>query len=307
MENYAKIERNGYGSKFNILFINNTKTKIMKKARDKYGIQKLSIEINFYKYIKSHNYPILMPEIYYIGHDYIIIEYIQNDIFDDEFNIFDRVLCNLSTLHASDFKIVEKNVYVDLLKEEIVLKIEKRRKEIIHILNEYDEKIKYVNGTKLLSYNDIMQFITDILTKHVETIKEYKLFPIHGDPQFNNVIVNNDKIYFIDPKGSFGSMLIYGLKEYDIAKLYFSMSGYSFFDTCTCDKLNIFKDNFIIDFLSIPIIEDELVKALFISIWLGNAHMFVDQPKKVITSYYIALYFGSYFIIHSKESIVKTS
>jgi hypothetical protein len=55
------------------------------------------------------------------------------------------------------------------------------------------------------------------------TCKKYHL--IHGDCSFSNILIDNfHQVYFIDPRGSFGSTKLYGDKRYDWAKLFYSVS-----------------------------------------------------------------------------------
>jgi hypothetical protein len=51
--------------------------------------------------------------------------------------------------------------------------------------------------------------------------------PIHGDPTFSNILVDDDgRPWFIDPRGHFGEHIsIFGDPRYDWAKLYYSVAG----------------------------------------------------------------------------------
>ena len=57
-------------------------------------------------------------------------------------------------------------------------------------------------------------------------------------------------------------------------------------------------NNLNIDFINIPNFDlynlnSQIVKYLFITIWLSNAHIFIKEPYKVIYSFFIGLYFAS--------------
>ena len=39
-------------------------------------------------------------------------------------------------------------------------------------------------------------------------------------------MIRDNEIIFIDPRGYFGNTKLYGLKQYDFAKLLFGLSGY---------------------------------------------------------------------------------
>ena len=300
------IKSNGYGSNFNILYLNDDKTLILKKTINNYGINKLKYEINFYKFILNNKINLPIPIIYYHNDDSIIMNYINNDK-QENINYFDIIIKNLENLHNFQKIKINKNYYKQLLFEETIIKITERYDIIKHIINKY--KILSVNNVKILNFNEIINKLTEKLNLYIDTLDNYILEPIHGDPQYNNIIFQKNQIYFIDPKGTFGSSQIYGIKEYDIAKIFFSLSGYYKFDNMIFDndinKINIENDNLNIDFINMPYFDKyqnkdkndnnnvDFIKYLFISIWLSNSHMFINQPIKLIYSYYIALYFST--------------
>lgn len=66
-----------------------------------------------------------------------------------------------------------------------------------------------------------------------KTLNEYniidenrKFWIIHGDLCFNNILFKENKMYLIDPRGSFGESWIYGDQLYEFAKISHSISGY---------------------------------------------------------------------------------
>lgn len=294
------IKRNGYGSNFNILYLNDDKTLILKKTINNYGLKKLKYEINFYNFILNNKINLQIPTIHNYNDDIIMMDYINENKLNIDY--FDLILENLKNLHCFNNKTIDKNYYKQLLFEETIIKIKERYKIIQHLL---EKNILFVNNIKLLNYNDIICKLTDFFNLYVNELDKYILEPIHGDPQYNNIIFNNKEIFFIDPKGIFGTSEIYGIKEYDIAKLYFSLSGYYNFDNMIIEDVIIDNNNLNINYINTPNfniheknnyyknIDVKLVKYLFISIWLSNAHMFINQPNKVIYSFYTGLYFAS--------------
>jgi len=293
------IKRNGYGSNFNVLYYDKINSLIIKKTINEYGISKLKNEINFYNFIINNNINFNIPIIYKYDYDIITMNYIkQNKLLN--FDYFNIIINNLNNLHNYNNLIVDKDYYRKILFEETIIKIEERFIIIKDIIDEYKNDILYVNNIKLLNFDIIIQKINDYLEFYINEINEiheYKLQPIHGDPQYNNIIFDNYDITFIDPKGSFGSSQIYGIKEYDIAKLFFSLSGYENFDNMIFNDLIIENNNLNIDFINIPnfdlYLNSKIIKYLFITIWLSNAHIFIKTPYKVIYSFYIGLYFAS--------------
>jgi hypothetical protein len=133
---------------------------------------------------------------------------------------------------------------------------------------------------------------------------------IHGDCQFNNILCSIDdadraRIVFIDPRGYYGDTKLYGIPEYDYAKILFALSGYDLFDNAVVDDLRVDGNNVVIsDFIQhnfYDIFESvsplpEIVPTLFVCIWLGNAHMFINNEAKCMTSYFIAMYYASKYL-----------
>jgi len=303
MNNFNNIiVRNGYGSNFNILYYNDNKTLIKKKAINNFAISKLKNEINFYNFIKINNINFNIPIIYNYDDDFLIINFINNTNNNNKnfnINIINKIFYYLNNLHNYSFKSIDKKLYLKLLFEETIFKIKDRIKEIEHIINNY-KNIK-INNFSILTFDEIILKLENKLKFFTNNLNQYNLNIIHGDPQFNNIIINNDnEIFFIDPKGNFGTSNIYGIKEYDIAKIYLSLSGYNYFDDMIFNSFNIINNNIDIEFINIPDFNihknnynKELIIYLFISIWLSNAHIFINQPNKVLYSYFIGLYFAS--------------
>jgi hypothetical protein len=96
-------------------------------------------------------------------------------------------------------------------------------------------------------------------------------------------------------------MELYGIAEYDFAKIRFALSGYDIFDNMIVDTLIIDGSN-----LTLPNIfqidnvfeKDDIVSVLTISIWLGNAHCFKHQPPKAMFSYFYAMYLATKYLNH---------
>jgi len=295
----TKIQRNGYGSLYNSLYINDNKSLVKKETFHLTGIKKLANEMNFYKFIIMNDIKINIPKIFYYSTNFYIMNYINHrKIVADDYN---DIIMELKKLHSFKSIDVNKDYYKQLLFEETIIKIKDRYKEIAEIIEDFNKKnkITHINNIKILSFNKIIELLENSLINHVDNLNKYQLQVIHGDPQFNNICINEEKeIIFIDPKGCFGSSKIYGIKEYDIAKVFFAMSGYSYFDDLNIQNLNIQNlDN--INFIKIPdftIFNDydiSLIILLFISIWLSNPHAFINDPIKMIYSYYISLYISS--------------
>lgn len=71
----------------------------------------------------------------------------------------------------------------------------------------------------------VREYIEDVI------VPTYEVGMIHGDFCFSNILFGGSILRFIDPRGSFGEIGIFGDPRYDIAKIYHSVdAGYEFFN-----------------------------------------------------------------------------
>ncbi len=309
-DNYSEINRIGYGSNFNKIYVNNDNTKIKKICVSDYGIKKINAEIYFYKYINKYT-NLSFPKIYgFIENGYIMqfmnnyepLYKIYNFLPDDEKNnIIINIYNELNKLHNLEKKYISKNEYIDNLHLEIDKKIKDRYNSIKNKINTYSF-IKYVNNIQIYDFEYILTIINNRIYDIINSKNEYYLTIIHGDCQFNNILFNKytKDIILIDPRGYFGNNLVFGIPEYDFAKFYFALSGYDEFDNRNISCLNIQNNNLHIDLNILDndlFNKNELEILLMINIWLGNAECFMENNYiKGIYSYFISLYLGSIYI-----------
>ena len=305
-----KIERIGYGSQFNDLFIINNI--IIKKSKNEYGDFKLDKEKRFYKYLIDNNINFPFPEIYEFGRNYYKMKYLSNylplytqfpNFSNDKKNeILNKIVSELNKLHLNTSKLITQDEFRELLIDETNTKIKKRYLEITDILDNF-KFIEKVNNVPILSFNEILEKIQDKINTYINNLDIYKLSIIHGDCQFNNILYNpdNDEIKFIDPRGYFGTSDLYGIPEYDLAKVKFALSGYDIFDNMEINSLDINGNNLTIPNIYIInddnlFINDDIISILTISIWFGNAHCFKNNIPKAIFSFYYALYLATLYL-----------
>ena len=106
-----------------------------------------------------------------------------------------------------------------------------------------------INGKNYLNYHIIKNDIEQIIKKLIYSKFEYTM--IHGDFCFGNILLLKDeKLLLVDPRGSWGAQGIYGDPRYDVAKLYHSFDGcYEYivndYFLLNCDKnvINFSYDN----------------------------------------------------------------
>jgi hypothetical protein len=306
------LSRIGYGSQFNDLFIENDI--ITKKSKTDYGYFKIHKEILFFKYILSNNISLPIPTIYEFGKDYYKMKYLSDYIplykyftnFSDDkkHEILEKIRSELNKLHISTTKLITKEQFNNIILSETCTKIYKRYQEITDILKNYTH-IKKVNNIELLSFDKTLDILQNKVSNYIDSLSNnsYNIAIIHGDCQFNNILYNptNDDFVFIDPRGYFGNLDLYGIPEYDFAKIKFALSGYDIFDNMEIDSLQIVDDNLILPAINIVnndnlFKKDDIISILTISVWLGNAHCFKNNIPKAIFSFYYALYLASLYL-----------
>ena len=100
-----ELNRNGYGSNFNKIYIDLSTNIVKKICYNNYGIKKMKNEINFIKYITNKiNFPI--PKIYECLQNGYIMEYMNNYIplykiyNQNNLNILSTINLKLKLLHT---------------------------------------------------------------------------------------------------------------------------------------------------------------------------------------------------------------
>ena len=302
------LNRNGYGSNFNKLWIDTINKKIKKECTNEYGKNKIDKEILFLKYIVNNKINFKIPKIYIFEHNGYMMEYLQDyvplfKVYQNFHNkkkdkVKNKIYEELTNLHNHSRIYVSKEEYINNLLIEIEKKLYERYESIKLITNNY-KYIKKINNMEYISFEVLLEKIKkDILSK-VNDFDKYYFVPIHGDCQFNNILINeNDDIIFIDPRGYYGNQNIFGIPEYDFAKVLFALSGYDEFDNSDVNSLTILNDNINIkvNFLDDNILNNNKIPTLLmLSIWLGNASCFINNENKMITSYFISLYLGTLY------------
>jgi GTP:adenosylcobinamide-phosphate guanylyltransferase len=181
-------------------------------------------EKNWYKYIIEKNYSNI-PYIY--SYEPLILEYINGfhchrlSLSEEQKNIILFNFCNaIKELHNLEkINVIQKDVddvYYNKTFERI-----KKVQNIIPFFK-YEELIINNKIIKNPFHNkNINKFSQDIKNIKVESFNS-----IHGDCTFSNFLVNSDlSVKLIDPRGCFGSTKIFGDKDYDWAKFYYSLVG----------------------------------------------------------------------------------
>jgi hypothetical protein len=283
---------------------------INKKSLNAQGDTRIQYEINFYRFAKNTLFSKFIPQMVSFSEKSFQLEYLTDVItlenyLRDNTKHYDSNEVIVNTI-ARVNDILENNLYtekviidIDTFKQNIFLettgKILSRIQSIKPIIGKYDF-IKTVNNVEIMNLETILEKIDLHANKYLINC-EFAYYPIHGDLQLNNILINTstNEIKFIDPRGYFGNSKIFGMKEYDLAKLYFGLGGYSYFDFKNVTELNVIDKNIVIDMKEMINIFDLpfIIQIFIISIWLGNAHCFINNELKAVESYYYSLYIAT--------------
>lgn len=132
-----------------------------------------------------------------------------------------------------------------------------------------DREFITINGKKCKNIFFLEEEFSELVKKYFPS--EFHL--IHGDPTFSNIMIRNEEVdpVFIDPRGYFGNTKFYGDKDYDWAKLYYSVVG-------NYDQFN--RKNF-----ALEITGDEVLLRIDSSNWENMEEVFFEitksDPKKI--------------------------
>jgi len=303
-----------------------SKKKIFKKGITDKGKELIKNECEWFKLV-PHQY--FLPKVYSFYENGYIMEYMENYIPLYKFfknlkdnnteiaelnnirkiknNILRNIFCNLNKLHNIEKINISPINFYNNLKIEIFDKIYLRKKSIEPLL-EYFGNIKIVNGLEIDTFDNILKMCKSIIIKYYQAIEKYEYSIIMGDCQFSNILINPndiDKIVFIDPRGYFGNSKIYGLIEYDYAKVLYGISGY---DNFNYNNFNIKKIDIKDGILEFDIekieFDEKIIRYYFnkvhmafnVIIWLSLGEYTKNNIWKCLCSYYHGLYLGTKLI-----------
>ena len=304
---FNKIEKNG-----NVL---------TKSSTCEYGDKIIKTQIDFYLYIKNNkiNYP--LNEIYDIKNNSFKMNYISQPLLYDEilkkkdFVEIYNLLRYLKTIYNNnEIKIDNEIIRKDLFLETIT-KIKIRNDNITTILNEFSF-IKYVNNIEVYSFETIIKKIEVNINKFLKD-KQLSYNLIHGDLNLSNIFkMENNKYIFIDPRGCFGDTKIYGLKYYELSKIFFSLFGFdelnnsakyyfSIDNNNIQTNINLLLESINIDDSLFTLEEYEFIITLAVSIWIGLPFYFKNNISKLIGTYFYGLYIGTLYLENINDLIRK--
>jgi len=306
---------------FNTITKINSST-IRKQSNCIYGNKIIEKELSFYKYIQDNNIEYPIEKIYNITPNSFYMKYIKTDTLyntiyenNNKEEIY-NILFFLKNLYTKNEKIVELNDIKNDIYLETIQKIETRYNNVRSILDNFSY-IKYVNYVKVDSYENILKRIKTIIDNFISNNKlNYNI--IHGDLNLSNIFkINNTNFTFIDPRGYYGNSTIYGLKYYELSKIYLSLFGYDKFNNNNEYFFNIIDNNIIVNidllFDNIFIYENlytyeeyQFILCLSISVWLGIPYYFKSNISKLVGSHFYALYIATTYL-DSIDNLIKNN
>lgn len=298
------MNNNNYGFVFNDIKI--IDDKFIKTYKNQYGKTKINNEIMFYKFINKNKINVSVPLLLSYDDGELIIKYIKKSrvltgiVNKTNYNYYYKKIDEqLKIIHEHKLEINDDIITRDVT-EETYNKVINRFSSYEWFKNDIYNSIHFVNGIKIKDIHYYCNRIKNKLLSYLNDRNYYNL--IHGDIHLGNILLDDsDKIYLIDPRGYFGNTQLFGLYEYDYAKLLFGISGYSYFDNLSIDKLTIINDNLNIEFIKNyeyilnSDLFDNITKLFCLSIWLANNSCFIDINKK-ITSLMIGYYYCEKYI-----------
>ncbi len=298
---------------------------LLKRSRQPQGIDLIKNEISWYQTVDM-KYRDLIPKIYTdLGKSQFMMEKISGSTVYDAFErqplkqeiILKNILDTLAKLHQTELQ-VPTDILIRDVKYEAFDKLVSRISEIQPMIDAFGGAPKNVNGVDVLEPQAAIQLIYSMLIEEyskifkIDLLKEpetdgerrdrssIKYSMIHGDPQFSNTMLDdNQKIIFIDPRGYFGKTKNYGLPDYDLAKVLYSLSGYDNFNRSKKFHLSYLQDGRVGFELVRPDFSIDLSKYfarvhyLWLAvIWIGLAQYIKNNPIKS----YAALSHGLYLV-----------
>ena len=273
---------------------------IIKSPTNSQGIDIIKKEINWYKF--NNNRLSFVPkfeDIYDSEENNLKLECLKAEPLYKKFKnlsmenkqyVLSSIYDKLNVLHSIKIEITNDKMVEDIIIESYT-KIYQRIEKIKPIIS-YFGKINKVNGIDITNFDTIMDKLRSILLSDLENT--YSL--IHGDCQFSNILCSDTlETYLIDPRGYFGKTQLYGLPEYDYAKVLYALSGYDDFNNN--DLLDVSIENNEIIYTIKTYMSDELkyilndkIKAWLVVIWFGLAQYNSNNVMKCIVSYYNGFY-----------------
>lgn len=160
--------------------------------------------------------------------------------------------------------------------------------------------ITVVNGMplKISDPRETISRLYEELSLCYSSAQEHSL--IHGDLQMSNSMIDPDtlEVTLIDPRGYFGKSELYGVADYDLAKLRYSLSGYDLFNYSHTFSISKPQPDHICFEIPKPDVTGcgnvnmrfKYVHELWLAVcWIGLAQYIKNDPVKSVAAHYHGL------------------
>lgn len=197
--------------------------RLIKRGITEQGRKIAQYELNWYKELNQLQYK-RIPKIY--AYEPLVMEKIKGiNIFkasltmDEKKAVIENFVAALNELHSlgsceTDYFALQENYYTKTMQ---------RLEKVRNLIPFADRETIVING---IICKNIYYHRQEFKRLVEDTLYETKFTLIHGDCTFSNTLIDQDlNITFIDPRGYFGKVLLYGDEYYDWAKLYYSING----------------------------------------------------------------------------------
>ncbi len=199
--------------------------RVVKIPLDAKGRELAEYETEWYKFVVQRGYDNI-PKIY--SFEPLTLERIDGfhpfELKDDNIQakkrVINIVLDSYEKLHGID-EPIESDKFS--LEKEYYTKTFERLSKVYRLVPFATDREIKINGRWYINPFFVEEDIKNLARKYYAD----EFCVIHGDPTFSNVLIDKSlgKVYLIDPRGYFGYSKICGDKDYDYAKLYYSLVG----------------------------------------------------------------------------------
>lgn len=271
------------GRYFNSFTVNKEEGTIT-KVSDKEHEHLIQKEVLWYNKVSDLN---ISPKLLSNTNNSMTISYL------DGYNNFYKVL------NESNSYLVEK--LINLLRD-IFNKSEKIKPNVQQFFTDmkvelYDKVLDRINSIKdmLLDYdeadfNRTIRLAFAVICNHFNSLEEATTYytTFHGDLNGSNTMISGEDFKFIDPRGYFGKTVGSGPLFYEIAKVYYCVSGYDDFNA-SINYLYYNAQNYTHPKPLIKLDIDPYYRLVVGIIWVCLASYIADNIMKVNISYQFGL------------------
>lgn len=275
---------------------------VYKKAITDKGVKLQNIEGEYYNTFR--NIPSLCPMLGWDKETHTLLlkklnaktctEYIKENPLKAVY-VYNKFVEATNKLHSVKINITDSKQDCEVaLRNELINMIGTRIRPCKKLIESLG-KIDTFNNMPVTNYESLIKMLNNWFEYYKENA-EFCL--VHGDPNTDNCMYDeeNDEVYFIDPRGYFGSLktLGYGLRDYDYAKFLYGMTGYSQFNNAPYinvklenNNVDVKIDNKSISTFDLDKLTDNLnLKILVSIIWIKLTSYIINDPIKSVAAYY---------------------